>query len=68
MYTQTHTDIRASSGFRTHDPSVRASEDCSCFRERGHCDRHFVCYGNPKLRNDNDNVMANNLYFVYSVS
>jgi hypothetical protein len=34
-----HTDIHASSGIRTHDPSVRASEDSSCFRPRGHCDR-----------------------------
>jgi hypothetical protein len=24
---------------RTHDPSVRASEDGSCLRPRGHCDR-----------------------------
>jgi hypothetical protein len=27
------------SGIRTHDPSVRASEDSSCLRLRGHCDR-----------------------------
>jgi hypothetical protein len=26
---QTHTDIHASSGIRTHDPSVRAGEDGS---------------------------------------
>jgi hypothetical protein len=26
-------------GIRTHDPSVRASEDSSCLRPRGHCDR-----------------------------
>jgi hypothetical protein len=36
---QTHTDIHASSGIRTHDPSVRASEDSSCPRPRGQCDR-----------------------------
>jgi hypothetical protein len=34
-----HTDIHAFSGIRTHDPSVRASEDSSCLRPRGHCDR-----------------------------
>jgi hypothetical protein len=36
-----HIDIRAFSGIRTHDPSVRASEDSSCLRPRGHRDRHF---------------------------
>jgi hypothetical protein len=36
---QTHTDIHALSEIRTHDPSVRASEDSSCPRPRGHCDR-----------------------------
>jgi hypothetical protein len=34
-----HRDIHASSGIRTHDPSVRASEDSPCLRLRGHCDR-----------------------------
>jgi hypothetical protein len=29
-----HTDIHASSGIRTHDPSVQASEDGSCLRAR----------------------------------
>jgi hypothetical protein len=36
-----HIDIHASSGIRTHDPSVRAGEDCSCLRPRGHYDRQF---------------------------
>jgi hypothetical protein len=27
------------SGIRTHDHSVRSSEDSSCFRQRRHCDR-----------------------------
>jgi hypothetical protein len=35
----THTDIHALSVIRTHNPSVRASEDNSCLRPRGHCDR-----------------------------
>jgi hypothetical protein len=39
-YTHTHTpNIHASSGIRTHDPSVRANEDSSCLRPRGYCDR-----------------------------
>jgi hypothetical protein len=35
-------DIHALSGNRTHDPSVSASEDSSCLRPRGHCDRHWI--------------------------
>jgi hypothetical protein len=35
----THTDIHAFSGIRTQDHSVRAGEDGSCLRPRGHCDR-----------------------------
>jgi hypothetical protein len=35
-----HTHIHALSGIRTHDPSVLASEDCSCLRLHGHCDQH----------------------------
>jgi hypothetical protein len=34
-----NTEIRVSSGIRTHDHSVRASEDSSCLRPCGHCDR-----------------------------
>jgi hypothetical protein len=34
-----HTDIHYLSGTRTHDPNVRASEDGSCLRSRGRCDR-----------------------------
>jgi hypothetical protein len=37
-----HTDIHALSGIRNHDLSVRTSEDSSCLRPRGHCDRHFL--------------------------
>jgi hypothetical protein len=33
------TDFHASSWIPTHDPSVRASEDSSCLRPRGHSDR-----------------------------
>jgi hypothetical protein len=35
----THTDIHDSSGIRNYDPSVRASEDSSCLRLHGSCDR-----------------------------
>jgi hypothetical protein len=37
-----NTDINALSGIRTHDPSVRVSEESSCRRPRGHCDRQTV--------------------------
>jgi hypothetical protein len=40
----THKDIHASSGIRTHNPNVRASEDSSRLRPRGHCDRHTTMY------------------------
>jgi hypothetical protein len=36
---KTHTDIHASSGIRTHDPSLREGKDGSCVRPRGHCGR-----------------------------
>jgi hypothetical protein len=35
----THTNIHSLSGIRTHDPCVRASEESSCLRPRGPCDR-----------------------------
>jgi hypothetical protein len=34
-----NTDIHSLSGIRAHDLSVRASEDSSCLRPRGYCDR-----------------------------
>jgi hypothetical protein len=37
-----HTDIHAWSGIRTHDPSVRAGKDSSCFRRRGYSDRPSI--------------------------
>jgi hypothetical protein len=33
-------NIHALTGIRTHDPSVRASEDSTYLRPRGHCGRH----------------------------
>jgi hypothetical protein len=36
-----HIDIHALSGIGTHDPSVRAGEDSSCLKPRGHCDCQF---------------------------
>jgi hypothetical protein len=35
-------NINALRGIRTHDPRVRASEDGSCLRPRGYCDRHML--------------------------
>jgi hypothetical protein len=37
-----HRHIHASSRFRTHVPSVWESEDSSCLRPCGHCDRRLV--------------------------
>jgi hypothetical protein len=37
----TQTNINALSRIRTHDPSVRASEDSSCLRPRGKYDQHI---------------------------
>jgi hypothetical protein len=34
-----HTDIHASSGIQTHDPSVRVGGDGSCLKPRGQCDQ-----------------------------
>jgi hypothetical protein len=39
-------NIHALSGLRTHDSSVRASEDSSCLRPCGYCDRHKICHTN----------------------
>jgi hypothetical protein len=35
-------NIHVFGGILTHDPSVQASEDSSCLRPRGHCDRPLV--------------------------
>jgi hypothetical protein len=37
--------MHALSGIRTHDPSVRVSEDSSCLRRRGYCDRPLSFLG-----------------------
>jgi hypothetical protein len=39
-----HTDIHTLSGIRTHNPSVRVSEDTSCFRLSGQRDRQLYNY------------------------
>jgi hypothetical protein len=41
--------MHASSGIRTHDPSVRAGEDSSRLRPRGHCDRLIMNNGSHKI-------------------
>jgi hypothetical protein len=45
-----NTDIHASIGIRTHDPSVGGGEDGSCLRLRGHCDRPFNGLHGVKFR------------------
>jgi hypothetical protein len=39
---ETRTDIHASSGIRSHEPSVSAGEEISCLRPRDHCDRRKI--------------------------
>jgi hypothetical protein len=38
----TQTNIHTLSGIQTHDPSLRASEDASFLRPRGHCNRPCI--------------------------
>jgi hypothetical protein len=50
-----HTDIHASSGIRTDDPSVRANVDASCLRPRGQRNRFklYLCFlrvGHPEAK------------------
>jgi hypothetical protein len=42
-----HRGMYALSEIRTHDPSFGASEDSSCLRQRGHCDRHHLAMEAP---------------------
>jgi hypothetical protein len=51
-----HTDIHVLSGIRSHDPSVRASEDIWCLRPRGHCDRQEDFTIAPKSCRSNSRV------------
>jgi hypothetical protein len=61
--TNAYTNIHAFSGIRTHDPSVPASEDNSCLRPRGHCDR-WNYYHPPKIKLYVQNCLCN----MYKVS
>jgi hypothetical protein len=51
-----NTDIHALSGIRTNDPSVRESEDSSCFRTLGHYDQRTMQIPNIKF-----NIILNKL-------
>jgi hypothetical protein len=46
---ETQVNIHALSRIRTDDSSVQASEDSSCLRPFGHCDRHSTCYRNKTI-------------------
>jgi hypothetical protein len=54
------TDIYGLSGIRKHDTSVRASEDSSCLRLRGYCDRLIIYYGH-QMR---ESVLTGNLAHI----
>jgi hypothetical protein len=64
--TQTHNkhiytpNIHAVSGIRTHDHSVRASENSSYLRPRGHCDRRKYV-----LHSFTYNITVTNLKKIY---
>jgi hypothetical protein len=49
QHRKTRTQIHASSGIRTQDPSIRAAEDSTCLRPRGHWDRPLKIHLNVKL-------------------
>jgi hypothetical protein len=55
-----HTDIHALIGIRTRDPSILASEDSSCLRPRGHCERRLLVLGLDN--NECCQIMLQNLY------
>jgi cytidine deaminase len=44
--------IHALSGIRTHDPSVRVSEDIACLRPCGHCGGILYDYVSLNLSKD----------------
>jgi hypothetical protein len=60
-----HTDIPALCVIRTHGPSLRASEDSSCLRTRGHCDRqsYSVVITFP-TKNKNDEVCSSRVHVI----
>jgi hypothetical protein len=47
----THTYINALSWIRTLDPSVRAGEDGSCLKLRGHCDQRSMNISGITIKN-----------------
>jgi hypothetical protein len=61
-----NTDVHALSGIRTHDPSVRASEDSSCLRQRDHCDRPAVRLESIIISIGVSNYYSKLLYIVRS--
>jgi hypothetical protein len=68
-HTHTHTDIRALSGIRTHDPSLRVSEDSSCLGPRGHCDRqnNIQSMKLNKISSDNDVTWQRNIIRILNL-
>jgi hypothetical protein len=53
-------NIHALNGIRTHDPSVRASEESSCFRPRGYCGRLTSWkLQNVKMNRKHSNIFRN---------
>jgi hypothetical protein len=59
-------DIHVSSKIWIHYPSVRASEDSSCLRPHGHCDRHLLQYCLTSSKYEIVlHIIASVIYFPY---
>jgi hypothetical protein len=59
------TDISDLSEIRTHDHSVRASENSSCLRPRGHCDQRTTMSKYVKLCAEMGHKHANKFHVKY---
>jgi hypothetical protein len=61
-----NTGIHALSGIRIHDPSVRASEESSCLRPRGHCDSLCWFLRGSKIEEAGQNCIMSS--FIISIA
>jgi hypothetical protein len=63
---ESRTHIHASSVIRTHGPRVRSSEDISCLRPSGYCDRCGYWLNDPPPKKKSIALIIFN-YFVFNV-
>jgi hypothetical protein len=70
------TDIHDLIGIQIHDSSFRATEDSSCLRLRGHCDRRcycrnlqiFIALGPHDCKSGPERAASNDVMFVSGVT